>query len=67
MKGLKILKTVGMIGYVALVVGVVMDLWNIIADREVFSTTLIIPFYVVALAGLICDYVRTNKEKKKEK
>ena len=56
-----------MIGYVALVVGVVMDLWNMIADREVFSTALTIPFYVVALAGLICDYVRTNKEKKKEK
>ena len=67
MKGLKILKTVGMIGYVALVVGVVMDLWNMIADREIFSTMLTLPFYVVALAGLICDYVRTNKEKKKEK
>ena len=67
MKGLKISKTVGMIGYVALVVGVIMDLWNMIADREVFSTALTLPFYVVTLVGLVCDYVRIKKENRKNK
>jgi spore maturation protein SpmB len=67
LKGLKILKTVGMIGYVALVVSVVMDLWNMIADREVFSTALTLPFYAVALVGLVCDYVRIKKEHRENK
>ena len=67
MKGLKILRVFGIIGYVALVVGVVMDLVNLFKDAEVFSTTLTLPFYIVALAGLICDYIRINREKKMNK
>lgn len=56
-----------MIGYAALAAGVIMDLWNMIADREVFSTALTLPFYVVALVGLICDYVRIKKENRENK
>ena len=67
MKGLKVLRIVGIIGYVALVIGVGMDLANLISDKDIFSATVTLPFYIAALIGLICDYVRTNKEKKANK
>lgn len=67
MKGLKLLRIFGIIGYVALAVGVLMDVANMVTDRSVFSTAVTLPFYVAALAGLIADYIRIQKEKKANK
>ena len=67
MKGLKLLRIFGMIGYAALAIGVVMDLVNLFGSTEVFSTSVTLPFYIVALAGMICDYIRMNREKKMNK
>ncbi|MBO5110942.1 MAG: hypothetical protein J6D21_09525 [Clostridia bacterium] len=67
MKGLKVLQILGIIGYVGLVIGVGMDLANLFGDKEIFSTSVTLPFYIVALAGLVCDYIRIGKEKKMNK
>ena len=56
-----------MVGYAALAVGVLMDVWNYFAEREVFSDIVTIPFYAVALIGIAHEYSKIKKEKRNKK
>ena len=64
---MKLSKIIVMVGYAALAVGVLMDVWNYFAGREVFSDIATIPFYAVALIGIAHEYSKIKKAKKRNK
>ena len=64
---MKLSKIIVMVGYAALAVGVLMDVWNYFAEREVFSDIVTIPFYAVALIGIAYESSRIKKEKNRNK
>ena len=62
MKALRIIQSVG---YFALFLASVFNLVNTIAEKHIFSRAVMLPLFVVALAGIICGIILISKNRKK--
>ena len=62
MKALRIIQSVG---YFALFLASVFNLVNTIAEKHIFGPAVLLPLFVVALAGIICGIILISKNRKK--
>ena len=54
---MKVLRICLIIGYIALAIGAILYLINLIMAEEVISMAIVVPFYAIAFVGIICGIV----------
>lgn len=62
---MKVLRIIQCIGYFALFLASVFNLVNQIAEKHIFGLAIMLPLFVVALAGMICGIILISKNRKK--
>ena len=54
---MKVLRICLIIGYFALAIGAILYLINLIMAEEVISMAIVVPFYAIALVGIVCGII----------
>lgn len=62
---MKTLKVMKIIGSIALFLASLLNLINGIAEKRIFSPVITLPLLMIALVGIICDFILLGKNRKK--